>query len=176
MTLDYKEQYCIIGAGAAGLAAARALSKAKIPFNVIESAQDVGGIWIYDRPDSPMYKNTHLIGHKTTQPFSDFPMPKDYPDYPNHRLVYEYLRNYAAHFNLYDFMEFNLSVEKVKKVGNFWDVTLSNQETRRYRGVLIASGYHSKPNIPQFSGHFDGEIIHSKDYDNPAQLNAKKVL
>ena len=76
MTLDYKEQYCIIGAGAAGLAAARALSKAKIPFNVIESAQDVGGIWIYDRPDSPMYKNTHLIGHKTTQPFPIFPCQK----------------------------------------------------------------------------------------------------
>ena len=176
MTLDYKEQYCIVGAGAAGLAAARALSKANIPFNVIEYANDVGGIWIYDRPDSPMYKNTHLIGHKTTQPFSDFPMPDDYPDYPNHRLVYQYLQNYARHFGLYDHIEFEIAVKQVEKAGNFWDVTLSNGETRRYRGVLIASGYHNKANIPQFPGHFSGDMFHAKDYDNPAQLSGKKVL
>lgn len=176
MTLDYKDQYCIVGAGAAGLAAAKALSKAGIAFNVIEYAQDVGGIWIYDREDSPMYKNTHLIGHKKTQPFSDFPMPSHYPDYPNHRLVYEYLQDYARHFGLYDHIEFEIAVNKVEKAGNFWDISLSNGETRRYKGVLIASGYHNKPNIPQFPGNFSGEILHSKDYDDPAQLSDKRVL
>ena len=176
MNLDYKDRYCIIGAGAAGLAAARALSKAKIPFDIIEYAHDVGGIWIYDRSDSPMYKNTHLIGHKKTQPFSDLPMPDDYPDYPNHRLVYQYLQDYARHFDLYKHIEFEIAVKQVEKAGNFWDITLSNGETRRYRGVLIASGYHNKPNIPQFPGHFSGDILHSKDYDDPAQLSDKKVL
>lgn len=176
MNSEYESQYCVIGAGAAGLAAARALKKAKIPFNVIEYAHDVGGIWIYNRPDSPMYKNTHLIGHKTTQPFSDLPMPDDYPDYPNHRLVYQYLQDYARHFGLYDHIEFGIAVKQVEKAGNFWDITLSNGETRRYKGVLIASGYHNKPNIPEFPGDFAGEILHSKDYDDPSQLSEKRVL
>ncbi|MBW4673440.1 MAG: NAD(P)-binding domain-containing protein [Desmonostoc geniculatum HA4340-LM1] len=176
LTIDCKDKFCVIGAGAAGLAASRALKRENIPFDVIESAHDVGGIWIYGQPGSPMYKNTHLIGHKKTQPFSDMPMPDEYPDYPNHQLVYQYLQKYASHFQLNEHIQFNTSVKKVEKAGNFWNVTLSNDETRCYRGVLIASGYHSKPNYPQFPGQFTGESLHSKEYDNPSQLSNKRVL
>jgi cation diffusion facilitator CzcD-associated flavoprotein CzcO len=35
----------VIGAGTAGLAAARGLQRASIPFEVIERERDVGGIW-----------------------------------------------------------------------------------------------------------------------------------
>ena len=36
---------CVIGAGAAGLASARHLKAAAIPFEVVERERDVGGIW-----------------------------------------------------------------------------------------------------------------------------------
>lgn len=172
----YEEKYCVIGAGAAGLAASKYLKVAGIPFDTIELGSEVGGLWDYSRSDSPMYKNTHLIGHKLTQPYTDFPMPQSYPEYPGHRLVFNYLRDYAKHFKLYDNIQFDTAVERLEKAGDYWQVTLSTGETRRYRGVLIASGYHNKPNLPSFPGKFDGEILHAKDYDNPEQLRNKRVL
>ncbi len=87
--------HCIIGAGAAGLAAAKSLKEHSIPFEVIERAPDVGGIWDASLPGSPVYRSAHLISSKPLTEFPDFPMPRDYPDYPNHARVLRYLRSYA---------------------------------------------------------------------------------
>lgn len=173
---DFLDKFCIIGAGAAGLAASKYLKTYGIPFDVIESAQDVGGLWIYNQPGSPVYKNTHLISPKQVQAFSDFPMPEHYPDYPNHKLVLEYLHSYASHFDLYKHIEFDTLVKKVEKSGSFWDVTLNKGQIRRYRGVIIASGYYKYPKWPDFPGNFNGEILHSRDYKIPEQLSNRRVL
>lgn len=170
------EKFCVIGAGAAGLVASKCLKNWEIPFDVIESACDVGGLWRYDKTGSPMYKNTHLISPKQIQAFSDFPMPGHYPDFPNHTLVLEYLCSYANNFGLYEHIEFNLSVEKIEKAGKFWDVRLSNGQSRRYRGVILASGYHNHPKYPKYHGNFNGKILHSKDYKIPQQLSNYRVL
>jgi hypothetical protein len=173
---EFRHKYCVIGAGAAGLAVSKYLKADGIPFDVIEAASEVGGIWIADRQGSPMYKNTHLISPKQVQAFSDFPMPEDYPDFPNHNLVLNYLRSYARHFGLYEHITFNTSVAKVQPVGNFWEVILSNGEIRQYRGVIIANGHHSQPKYPQFPGHFDGVVLHSRDYYSSEQLSGRRVL
>lgn len=177
--MDFHEcidKLCVIGAGAAGLVTSKNLKNSGIRFDVIEAAQDVGGLWLYDKPGSPMYKNTHLISPKQAQAFSDFPMPENYPDFPNHRLVLDYLRSYAKHFNLYEHIQFNTSVKRVEKAGEFWDITLSSGQTRRYGGVIIASGYHNSPRYPEYPGKFNGIIIHSQAYKNPEQLRNRRVL
>jgi cation diffusion facilitator CzcD-associated flavoprotein CzcO len=56
--------YCVVGAGAAGLAAAHHLKAAGIPFEVLERERDVGGIWDVSLPHSPVYRSTHLISSK----------------------------------------------------------------------------------------------------------------
>jgi hypothetical protein len=173
---EFCHKYCVIGAGAAGLAVSKYLKTDEIPFDIIEAASEVGGIWISDRKGSPMYKNTHLISPKQVQAFSDFPMPEDYPDFPNHKLVLNYLRSYARHFSLYEHITFNISVEKIQPTGNFWDVHLNNGEIRQYRGVIIANGHHSQPKYPQFPGHFNGDILHSRDYKSCEQLSGRRVL
>jgi hypothetical protein len=58
--LDCTNKYCIVGAGASGLAAAKNVKAYNIPFEVIEAEDDVGGNWYYGKPRSSVYRSTHL--------------------------------------------------------------------------------------------------------------------
>jgi amino acid transporter len=57
-------KYCVIGAGPAGLVAARALRAQGIPFDWYERSGDLGGIWNAQAPGSPMYDSAHFISSK----------------------------------------------------------------------------------------------------------------
>jgi cation diffusion facilitator CzcD-associated flavoprotein CzcO len=173
---DYSHKYCIIGAGSSGLAAAKNLKQLNIPFDVIERCDEVGGIWNYGKPFSSIYKSTHLISSKPLTEFTDFPMPPEYPDYPNHTQVLEYMRSYANAFGLYEHIQFNTSVDKIVQTGEYWDVTLNSGDTRRYRGIIIANGHLWDPKYPDYPGHFQGLVVHSKDYKTPDILLDRRVL
>ncbi len=174
--LDYTEKYCIVGAGSSGLAAAKNLKEFGIPFDIIEREDEVGGNWYYGKPHSSVYRSTHLISSKPQTEYTDFPMPKEYPDYPSQKQVWEYFRAYARHFGLYDYIEFNRSVEKIVQSGEYWDVTLDNGQTRRYGGLVVANGHNWDPKYPNYPGHFDGLSLHSADYKTPDVLRGKRVL
>jgi cation diffusion facilitator CzcD-associated flavoprotein CzcO len=169
--------YCVIGAGAAGLAAARQLKAHSIPFEVVEREQDVGGLWDASLPHSPVYRSTHLISSKPLTQFPDFPMPPEYPDYPNHVQALEYLRSYARSFGLYHHIRFRRTVVRAERVApNDWEVAFSDGERRVYSGLLVAAGVHWVPNLPVVSGEFDGETMHSSRYKIPDILRDKRVL
>jgi len=168
---------CVIGAGAAGLAAGRQLRAAGIPFEVIERERDVGGLWDASLRHSPVYRSTHMISSKPLTEFPDFPMPREYPDYPGHAQAVEYLRSYARAFGLYDFVRFEREVDRAERVeGDGWKVTFRDGETRVYSDLVVASGIHWNPNLPEVPGHFDGEWIHSCRYKTPDILRDKRVL
>ena len=93
---------CIIGAGPAGLAAARALKERGLPYTHIERNSGVGGLWDIDAEGSPMYESAHFISSKTMSGLTGFPMPDDYPDYPSHKQILAYLRSFAEHYELTD--------------------------------------------------------------------------
>ncbi|MCC0175863.1 NAD(P)-binding domain-containing protein [Waterburya agarophytonicola K14] len=166
----------VIGAGAAGLAAMDSLQKAGILFDAVEKYSEIGGLWNYNKSDSPVSQNTHAIGHKSMQMYSGLSMPEDYPAYPSNQQILDYLIDYAKNRKLYEHIQFGISVDNLERLEQAWRVTLSNQEVRTYRWVLIASGQHNDPHIPQFEGEFTGEIIHSSKYKQPEQLLGKKVL
>jgi cation diffusion facilitator CzcD-associated flavoprotein CzcO len=173
---DCTNKYCIIGAGSSGLAAAKNLKACSIPFDVIEAEDDVGGNWYYGKPRSSVYRSTHLISSKPLTEYTDFPMPAHYPDFPSHSQVWEYLRSYARAFGLYETIEFNTSVDRIEPAENDWEVTLSPQQTRRYRGVIIANGHNWDPKYPDYQGTFDGITLHSAQYKTPEVLRDKRVL
>jgi Flavin-binding monooxygenase-like len=169
--------YCVIGAGAAGLAAARQLKAHSVPFEVVEREADVGGLWDASLPHSPVYCSTHLISSKPLTQFPDFPMPPEYPDYPNHIQALQYLRAYARKFGLYDHIRFGRSVERAERLeGNVWQVAFGDGETRVYSGLIVAAGVHWVPNLPSVPGVFDGEWMHSSRYKTPDILRDKRVL
>ncbi len=169
--------YCVIGAGAAGLAAARHLKASAIPFEVVEMEQDVGGLWDASLPRSPVYRSAHLISSRPLTEFPDFPMPREFPDYPSHTQALAYLRSFARAFGLYDVIRFGRAVERAERAdGDGWRVTFSDGEARVYSGLIVAAGIHREPNTPILPGKFEGESIHSCRYKAPDIFRGKRVL
>ena len=170
------DRFCVLGAGPSGLAVAKNFLLGGIPFDCLEREDDVGGIWNFGKPHSSVYASTHLISSKRLTEFTDFPMPEDYPEFPDHRLVWKYLRNYARSFGLYDQIQLNTSVECIEPATTGWLVTLASGEQRNYRGVVIANGHNWKPRLPDYPGEFAGETLHSAEYKTPEVMQGKRVL
>lgn len=178
--MDKSQRFCIIGAGPCGLVAAKVFREQGLEVDLIEREDDVGGNWHFGRPGSSVYASAHMISSKRMTQFSDFPMPKAFPPYPNHRQALQYLRDYAQHFQLYEAIRFNTAVERVEPAvglpNTLWQVTLSDGATHAYRGVVVANGHHWKPRWPELPGAFSGEVLHAHDYKTPELLRGKRVL
>ena len=177
---DRSTKFCIVGAGSSGLAAARAFAAAGIPFDCLEREDDVGGNWYYGRPHSSVYASTHLISSKRLTEYLDFPMPDDFPPFPHHRQVWEYLRAYARRFALYERIEFGTPIERIEREADdrrgAWRVALVDGRVRRYRGIVVANGHNWDPRYPEFSGTFAGTALHSSQYKTPDVLADRRVL
>lgn len=179
---DINNRYALIGAGPMGLAMAKVMKEQGIPFQGFELHSDVGGLWDIEGPKSTMYETAHLISSKRMTEFTDFPMKEETAEYPCHRDLKGYFQDFADHFDLKSQYLFNtevLKAEPLGKAGEGWQVTWKNAEGEQsatFKGVMIANGTLSEPNLPDFKGDFDGEIIHSSEYRYPNQLTGKKVL
>lgn len=180
---DTRDRYALIGAGPMGLATAKLLAEHGIAFQGFELHDDVGGLWDIDGPRSTMYETAHLISSKRMTEFTDFPMRGDVADYPSHRELKSYFRDFARHFDLYRHYRFKTEVlgcTPLGRSGEGWEVTSRDadgvERTETYTGVLIANGTLSTPNMPQFKGAFSGELIHSSAYKSATQFDGKRVL
>jgi hypothetical protein len=175
---DVSERYCIVGAGPSGLAAAKNLKALGVAFDVYEAHSDVGGLWDIANPSSALYDSTHTITSKTVTPYTDFPVPDDYPTYMHHKLVLRYLRAYARHFGLLGNIYFGKRIQKAKKAdAGGWLVQVEGEPgALRYKGLIIASGHHWCPKLPSYPGNFSGTAFHSKEYKRPDGLAGKRVL
>ncbi len=73
-------RFCIIGAGACGLAVAKTFAERGIPFDCFEALADVGGIW---NPESPhvVYGSTYLNSSKRLSRYPDFHFPEEWSHY-----------------------------------------------------------------------------------------------
>ncbi|QTX03883.1 flavin-containing monooxygenase [Agromyces archimandritae] len=184
----------LIGAGPSGLAGARALDRAGIPFDGFEAGPDVGGLWNIDNPRSTVYDSAHLISSRTTTEFAEFPMDST-TDYPGHRELLAYFDAYADAFDLRRHFRFGTRVTDVSRVdagaapdgprdltpaAPVWRVTAVTESgetvTGDYAGVILANGTLAEPNIPAFRGEFDGEIRHTSTYKSAREFDGKRVL
>ncbi len=180
---DLSDRVCVLGAGSSGLVAAKNLREAGLAVDVLEREADLGGNWNYGSPAARVYRTTHMISSKRFTQIPDFPMPGEFPDYPHHGQVLEYLRGYANHFGLQDCLQFSTGVVRVEPksmadgspVGP-WTVTTSQGERRRYGAVVIANGHHRCPKWPRFRGAFQGQMLHSAQYKTSDIFRDQRVL
>ena len=172
MYSDTADKHLIIGAGFVGLGMAQALKAADIPYDQVDASDNVGGNWYHG-----VYETAHIISSRKITQFTHFPMPDHYPDFPSAQNMRDYLNAFADHFDLRGNIELNCTVTYVRPVeNNLWEVTFANGKQSTYRGVLLCNGHHWCKRFPKFEGEFNGEIIHSKDYKQPRQLEGKRVL
>jgi len=168
-------RYCIIGAGYCGLGVAKAFVDAGLDFDCFDVNDDIGGNWL-----NGVYDSTHIISSRDSTQYGDYPMPREYPDFPSRGQVLDYLQSYANVFRLRERIQFKTEVLEVKPLSGDgmkgWEVKLSNGETRQYAGVVVANGHHWSKRIPNYPGKFSGKTLHSKDYKNVADFEGKRVL
>lgn len=175
-TATAPNRVCVIGAGPAGLSAARALQRLGIPYDQFERHSDVGGIWDLDNPGTPMYESAHFISSRKTSGFFDFPMPDSYPDYPGNRQILAYTRSFADAYGLRDSIQFSRAVREVRQAETGWRVVLDDGTEHAYRAVICATGVTWAPRMPRHPGEFAGEIRHSSSYRSALEFRGKRVL
>ncbi|HWE32801.1 MAG TPA: NAD(P)-binding domain-containing protein [Solirubrobacteraceae bacterium] len=172
---------CVIGAGSSGIAAAKALHERGIPFDCIEKSDRVGGNWVFKNTNgmSSSYRSLHINTSRERMEYSDFPMPKSYPDFPHHAQIAQYFDDYVDHFGFRDKIVFETGVERAARgADGVWSVELDSGATRRYDMVLVANGHHWNPRWPEpaYPGEFDGVQMHSHHYIDNADFKDKNVL
>lgn len=68
---------CVIGAGSSGIAGAKHLHQAGVPFDCFEMGSDIGGTWVLDNSNgqSACYDTLEINTSCARMAYSDFPMP-----------------------------------------------------------------------------------------------------
>jgi dimethylaniline monooxygenase (N-oxide forming) len=109
------EKVCIIGAGSSGIAACQVLDAQGIPFDCFEKGSHVGGNWRYENDNgmSSAYRSLHINTSRGLMAYKTYPMPDDYPDYPNHFQIARYFDDYVDHFGLREKIRFRTEVLSV---------------------------------------------------------------
>ena len=110
----------IVGAGVAGLTTAKVLCQAGHEVVVYDKAPDVGGVWSRTR----RYPGLTTQSPKAQYSLSDFPMPRDYPEWPTGAQIQAYLASYASHFGLDPVLRLSTEVTSAEPVPDGgWAVT-----------------------------------------------------
>ena len=169
---------CIIGAGASGIAACKVFKDYGIDFDCYEKGSDIGGLWWFgnDNGMSSIYQTLCINTSRQMMAYSDFPMPREYPDYPGHQLIHQYFRSYADHFGFRDRIHFQTPVLHIEKRGSAYFVDTDKAKNLEYDAVIVCNGHHWNPKMVKFDGKFSGKEMHSHDYKSAVEFSGKKVL
>ena len=106
----------VVGAGPAGLATLKALADRGVPAVCFDAGDRPGGLWLLGGPSSGAYRTLHLNTSKRRTEFADAPMPHEWPDYPSHAHILEYLTDYATRFDLLRQIHLGHTIESVRRL------------------------------------------------------------
>ncbi|WP_326605181.1 flavin-containing monooxygenase [Streptomyces sp. NBC_01800] len=170
-TTEHRPVY-VIGGGPGGLAAAAALREQGVRAVVLEKSGSVGTSW------RGHYDRLHL---HTTRRWSALPglaMPRRFGRWVSRDHVVRYLEKYVEHHELE--VVTGVEVTRIDRAadGTGWQLTATGGRVLTGRAVVVATGYNHTPRIPDWAGRdtFAGELVHARDYRNPAPYAGKDVL
>jgi len=169
----------VIGAGAAGLCAAKHLKENGLDVTIFELGSRIGGLWVYENDNglSPAYASLHLNSENRVTAYRDFPFPDDAPLYPDHAAVARYLEAYAERFALKPLIRFRSQVAAVARADSGrWSLRLASGEAALFDAVVVASGHQGLPKHPACAEQFAGTYLHAHSYRTPEPFRAQDVL
>jgi putative flavoprotein involved in K+ transport len=159
----------IIGGGQAGLAAGYHLARRGRPFVILEGGERIGDAWRSRWSSLRLFSPARYDG----LPGWRFPAPRW--SFPTKDEMADYLEAYAARFELPV-----LTGVRVDALGRDGDRFVLTSGERRFEAdhVVVASGAHRIPRVPQFAGELDPGIrqLHSSEYRDPSQLLSGPAL
>lgn len=160
----------VVGAGPAGLATSRELRERGIGHTVLERGDTIAHVWEH------LYDGLVLHTGKHLSSLPGLRFPGSAPLFPTRRDFLDYLRTYAARFNVP--VQTDMDVLRVTREEYAWRVEISGGRTVAARTVVMATGIVSNPVIPVLPGRstFRGTLIHSALYRRPAPFAGSRVL
>ena len=103
---------CVIGAGVSGLTGIKHCLEVGIEPVCFEKDDDIGGLWHYrDTPtdgDPGLYSSCSINTSKEMTCYSDFPIPKEFPNFMHRTHFKKYLDLYAENFGLRKYIKFKV--------------------------------------------------------------------
>jgi cation diffusion facilitator CzcD-associated flavoprotein CzcO len=130
---------------------------------------------------SAAYRDLFINTSRERMEYSDFPMPKSYPDFPHHSHIAQYFNDYVDHFGFRERITFETGVERAaRRADGVWEVTLETGDTRRYDALLVANGHHWDPRWPEppcpGSDDFTGVQLHAHSYIDNSIFAGRSVV
>ncbi|MEO8244630.1 MAG: NAD(P)-binding domain-containing protein [bacterium] len=184
MTLHTPDtRIAIIGAGPSGLVTARWLLEAGLTPVIFEAASALGGHWNSAGPHSATWPGMRTNTSRVMSAFSDLDHAPGTAVYPRQDQMLDYLHAYAGRFGLMPHLRLASPVVSMTQAEGGWLLrsTCGGVESVEHFGrVIIASGRHSKPVVPQVLGldSFSGFLgsAHTAAYAGPARFAGASVL
>jgi dimethylaniline monooxygenase (N-oxide forming) len=176
----------IIGAGISGLVTARTFLDEGWDVAAFENEDEVGGVWARSR----RYPGMATQNPRDTYAFSDFPMPRAYPEWPGGEQVQAYLAAYADRFRVTGRIRFRTRVLSAAPTprGDGWTLVTGSadepeapRETHRFDYLVVCNGVFSEPMIPDTPGldefrQAGGTVLHSSEFTDPSVVDGKRVV
>jgi len=171
-------EVAIIGAGSAGLVAARHCLANGLRCSIFDAASTLGGAWSSScssstatAPAAKMWDGLHTNLSKHTCRFSDFPWssseiyPSSTPTFPSHIDMDRYLQSYAEEHRIGDYFHSNCQVTKITPLDDddirdagtigwngyrveWTDTSSQTQHVKEFSGVVVATGFFARPKYP----------------------------
>ena len=159
----------VVGAGAAGIAAAAMLRRRDVPVLVLERGSRPGQSW-FDRYDGLRLNTARWV--------SDLPgvrMPRAAGTFPGRLAWARYLEHYVAEQRLD--VRVGTAVERVEQAGEGWRVVTDGEDLLA-SAVVVATGHDRVPVLPPWSGAetFAGRLIHASAFRSTQKVPERRVL
>ncbi|MFE3325706.1 flavin-containing monooxygenase [Streptomyces sp. NPDC059176] len=163
------ERPIIIGAGPGGLAVAWTLKEAGLDPLLLDREKIACSSWHSYYPSLRMNswrRLSSLPGMRLSSEYGPWPMRNDF---------LAYMKKYIEVLD--PDVRYETEVHRVDREAGRWVVRTSIGDLTS-RHVVVASGLHRKPFIPDWPGldEFEGELLHARDYEVPDPFVGKDVL
>ncbi|MEH0934692.1 flavin-containing monooxygenase [Micromonospora psammae] len=175
----------IVGAGFAGLSAAKVLRQSGFDVTVFDKTPDVGGVWSRTR----RYPGLRTQNNKGTYHLSDLPMPAHYPEWPTGEQVQRYLESYVDTFGLDAVLRLSTEVLSAELVDGETEWLIASRPTgsqdpptwERYDHLVVANGIFSDPVVPPFPGRAEftaagGRVLASGEFHDLETARGRNVV
>ena len=166
---DVDVDVLVVGAGQAGLALGWHLARTGRSFLLVDAGPEIGHVW------RSRWDSLRLFTPADYDSLPGLPFPGPADGYPGKDAVADYLRGYAARFELPVRLHTRVS-RLTRHAGGYRADTTTGVVTARQ--VVVATGPFQTPYTPPCAADLARTVVqvHSADYRNPDQLPDGPVL